>query len=261
MKRYNNVIHLLRQFLDKLNFIELFTQNKLSILTICDDPKTMCTFNYGGYVWPLPQSSIIWLEYELLKHPDLSGIYTACTTYKNDPNYTKKQSENVFEADIVTPKFEFVTFGEYTDIHVLVINLLQEIGFLEKYTFVNYNQIAKRIGSQDLTIEEFAPTNVVTFVQYIPVQKWGMKYTSKVYIQKKEIMSFSEHLSDSNELLETFLTLDNGHLSDYLYAQFSKERVDDELFKFINTRGKTTVSCSIDIPNLMNVMFELNMLR
>jgi hypothetical protein len=260
MKRYNTVIHLLRQFLDKLNFIELFTQNKLSILTICDDPKAMCTFNYGGYVWPLPQSSIIWLEYELLKNQELKGIYTACTTYKNDPNYTKKMSENVFEADIVTPKFEFVTFGEYSDIIVLVVNLLQDLGFLDKYTFVNYSQVAKRRGSVDLNVDDVAPTKVVTFVEYTPVKKWGMKYTSKVYISQKEILTFAEHLTDSNELLETFLTLDNGHLSDYLYSQFSKERVDDELFKFINTRGKTTVSCSIDIPNLMNVMFDMNMI-
>lgn len=261
MKRYNTVIHLLRQFLDKLNFIELFTQNKLSILTICDDPKAMCTFNYGGYIWPLPQSSVIWLEYELLKNSDLIGIYTVCTTYKNDPNYTKKNSENVFEADIVTPKFEFVTFGQYSDIIVIVVNLLQDLGFITKYTFTNYNQVAKRRGSEDLSVDDIAPTKDVTFVEHVPVQKWGMKYTSKVYINQKEILTFAEHLTDSNELLETFLTLDNGHLSDYLYAQFSKERVDDELFKFINTRGKTTVSCSIDIPNLMNVMYDLNMIK
>jgi len=261
MKRYNTVIHLLRQFLDKLNFIELFTQNMLSILTVCDDPKTMCTFNYGGYVWPLPQSSIIWLEYELLKNPDFNGIYTVCTTYKNDPNYTKKISENIFEADIVTPKFEFLTFGQYSDIILIITNLLQELGFLDKYTFVNYNQIAKRRGSSDLDIDDVAPTKVVTVVEHVPVQKWGMKYISKVYILQKEIMTFAEHLTNSNELLETFLTLDDGHLSEYLYAQFSKERVDNELFKFINTRGKTTVSCSIDIPILMNVMHELNLLK
>ena len=68
MKRYSIVINLVRNFLNKLNFIELFTQNKLSILTICNEPKSMCTFNYGGYVWPLPQSSIIWLEYELINN-------------------------------------------------------------------------------------------------------------------------------------------------------------------------------------------------
>lgn len=260
MKKYNTVIHLLRQFLDKMNFIELFTQNKLSILTVCDDPKSMCTFNYGGYVWPLPQSSIIWLEYELLTNQDLVGIYTLCTTYKNDSNYTRKQSENIFEADVVTPKFEFVTFGDYSDINTMVVNLLQELGFLDKYTFVNYNKIAKRRGSTDLSVQDIVPTKVVTFVDYIPEQKWGMKYTSKVYILQTEVMTFSEHLKDSNELLETFLTLDNGHLAEYLYAQFSKERVDDELFKFINTRGRSVISCSIDVLNLMNVMYDLNMM-
>lgn len=261
MKRYNTVIHLLRKFLDKLNFIELFTQNKLGILTICDDPKAMCTFNYGGYVWPLPQSSIIWLEHELFTNPDLAGIYTVCTTYKNDPNYSKKKSDNILEADVVVPNFEFVTFGEYSEIILLVVNLLQELGFLEKYTFVNYNQLVKRHGSTNLSIDVLAPTKGVTFVEHVPNQKWGMKYTSKVYIYQTEILSFSEHLKDSNDLLETFFTLDNGHLSEYLYAQFSKERVDKELFNFINTRGKTVVSCSINIPNLMNVMFDLNMIQ
>lgn len=260
MKRYNIVIHRLREFCDKLNFIELFTQNKLGILTVCDDPKAMCTFNYGGYVWPLPQSNIIWLEHELLTNQDLTGIYSICTMYKNDPDYTKKNIENVFEADIVTPKFEFVTFGQYSDIIATIVNLLRELGFLEKYVFTNYNHIAKRRGSKELTIDDLAPSKQVTFVEYIPIKKWGMKYTTKVYIQQKEILVLSEHLTESNELLETFLTLDDGHLSNYLYAQFSKERVDDELFKFINTRGKPTVSCSIHIPNLMNVMHDLDML-
>lgn len=263
MKKYSILINLIRNFLNKLNFIELFTQNKLSILTICNDPKSMCTFNYGGYVWPLPQSGIIWLEHELINLNEMNnpgGIYTMCTCYKNDPNYTRKMSENIFEADIVTPIFEFAAFGQYSDMQTMVINLLQELGFRTKFNIINYNQIAKKRGSRELDITDIVTDKIVTFLEYIPNPKWGMKYTTQVIILQTDVLTFSEHITDSNDLLETFYTYDNGSLAEYLYSQFSKERVDDELYKFINTREKNIVSCSINIPNLMNVMYKLNML-
>ena len=144
---------------------------------------------------------------------------------------------------------------------MLIINLLHELGFRSTFNFINYNQIAKRRGSRDISINDVPSDKIVNFVEYYPTQKWGMKYTSKVIILQTEVITFSEHLTDSNELLETFLTIDNGNLSEYLYSQFSKERVDEELYKFIKTRQKSVVSCSINISNLLQVMTSLNMIN
>lgn len=260
MKKYSILINLLRNFFDKHNFIEIQTQNRLSVLVACHEPKLMCTLNYGGYVWPLPQSSIIWLEYELLNNTNIPGVYSLCTSYKNDPNYTRTMSENVFEADIVTPLFEIVTFGQYTDMHNIVVNLLRDLGFMEKYTFQDYNQLAKRRGSRALSISDITPQNSVTFLENVPKLKWGMESMSQVYINHSEILTFAHHTADPNSLIQNFLTLDDGNVADYLYSQFSKERVDEELYKFAGVRGKSTISCSINILNLMAAMTNIKLI-
>jgi len=44
-------------------------------LAACEDPTTVATFNYAGEKWPLPQTGQMWLEYELLKNPDVPGFF------------------------------------------------------------------------------------------------------------------------------------------------------------------------------------------
>lgn len=267
MKIYSNIINTIRKFFNKQNFIEVHTHNKLSLLSACNEYKLMCTFNYGGYIWPLPQSSIILLYYDLLKYSHLPGMYTVCTSYKNDPNYTKLMAENVFEADIVSPLFECITFGKYIDINKTIIDLFEDLGFNNsKYKFIKYSDIAKKKGVQiisptdELNISSTNSADIV-FLENIPILKWGMKQTSKVIVNKLEILSFSEHMKDPLDIIESFLTVDNGQLSDYLYSQFSKERVEDELYKFAELKPKTVVSCSINITNLSIVMNKLNMFQ
>lgn len=263
MKKYSNLINMIRKFFNKQNFIEVHTQNKLSLLSACNEYKLMCTFNYGGYVWPLPQSSITLLYYDLLKYSHLPGIYTICTSYKNDPNYTKMMAENIFEADIVSPLFEFITFGTYNDIYKTIIDLLEDLGFNNsKYKIIKYGDVAKRRGvtiispSDELNI---GSTNAdIVFLENIPILKWGMKQTSKVIVNKLEILSFSEHIKEPRDIIESFLTVDNGQLSDFLYSQFSKERIDDELYKFAKLKPKNVVSCSINITNLSAILDKLN---
>ena len=66
-KKYNDAVTELRSFFLSKNFLEVHTQNRLSILAACEDPETVATYNYGGNVWPLPQTGQMWLEYELLQ--------------------------------------------------------------------------------------------------------------------------------------------------------------------------------------------------
>ena len=68
---YTTVVKRLRSFFDSKKFLEVHTQNRLSILAACEDPTTVATYEYGGKIWPLPQTGQMWLEYELLTKPDL----------------------------------------------------------------------------------------------------------------------------------------------------------------------------------------------
>ena len=208
MNTYSIIVNKLRDFLDKLNFIETRAQNKLSLLTIADEPKLMCTFNYGGYVWPLPQSNLLLLQLELLTYPSLSGIYNICTSYKNNPDYTRFYN-NICETDIVSPLFEFVMFGRYIDVKNIVLNILEELNFGPKSTYIitSYDVVAKRYGSKELTVEKelniLSDSNVF-ILEYIPKPVWNVKkigntqYLSKIIIDNLEVATFMEYSTNSN---------------------------------------------------------------
>ena len=73
-KKYSDAVDLLRSFFLSKNFLEVHTQNRLSILAACEDPETVATYNYGGNIWPLPQTGQMWLEHELLSNPSAEGL-------------------------------------------------------------------------------------------------------------------------------------------------------------------------------------------
>ena len=74
--KFTNAVTVLRSFFLSKGFVEVHTQNRLSILAACEDPTTVATYNYAGEVWPLPQTGQMWLEYELLKNPG-SGFFVS----------------------------------------------------------------------------------------------------------------------------------------------------------------------------------------
>ena len=44
--KFNKVVKKLREFFWSKNFVEVHTQNRLSILAACEDPFNVQTFNY-----------------------------------------------------------------------------------------------------------------------------------------------------------------------------------------------------------------------
>ena len=72
---FHAVVRKLREFFESKGFLEVHTQNRLSILAACEDPNTISTYAYAGQVWPLPQTGQMWLEYELLRDPFASGFF------------------------------------------------------------------------------------------------------------------------------------------------------------------------------------------
>ena len=66
-KDFTSVTHQMRSFFLEKGFLEVHTQNRLSILAACEDPTTVTTYEYAEQIWPLPQTGQMWLEYELLK--------------------------------------------------------------------------------------------------------------------------------------------------------------------------------------------------
>ena len=106
--KYDKVVKKLREFFTSRGWIEVHTQNRLSILAACEDPETIATYEYNGKVWPLPQTGQMWLEYETLKaeyqNPtNTKGFFCVSTSYRQEPNPVEGRHEVIF------PMFEFET--------------------------------------------------------------------------------------------------------------------------------------------------------
>ena len=102
---YTKTVNELRSFFVSKGFLEVHTQNRLSILAACEDPETVATYNYNGQIWPLPQTGQMWLEYELLSNPSAEGFFCVSTSYRQEPNPVPGRHEVIF------PMFEFEMHG------------------------------------------------------------------------------------------------------------------------------------------------------
>ena len=63
-RKFSFVVNKMRTFFLQKGFVEVHTQNRLSILAACENPHSIASYDYCGNVWPLPQTGQMWLEYE-----------------------------------------------------------------------------------------------------------------------------------------------------------------------------------------------------
>ena len=150
---FSNAVKKLRSFFESKGFIEVHTQNKLSILAACEDPTTMATYNYSGNVWPLPQTGQMWLEHFLLENPDKPGFFCLSTSYRNEPNPVPGRH------DLIFPMFEFESRGNMEDMIALEKELLEHLGFSKDmypdnvYPEGDYDEVANKYNVEILEHE------------------------------------------------------------------------------------------------------------
>ena len=149
-KAYGRVVDLLRKFFQSKGFIEVHTQDRLSILAACEDPTTVATFNYAGQIWPLPQTGQMWLEYELLTNPEAPGVFCLSTSFRNEQNPVPGRHKIIF------PMFEFESRGCIQDLQKLEAELMEYLGFGQKGNFVRqtYDELAQRYQTSELSWRE-----------------------------------------------------------------------------------------------------------
>ena len=112
---FHKTVKKMRDFFEGKGFLEVHTQARLSILAACEDPTTISTYNYGGQVWPLPQTGQMWLEYELLKNPDAPGFFCLSTSFRNEPNPVPGRHDKIFPMFEIQRAFVLiVNYNEFT---------------------------------------------------------------------------------------------------------------------------------------------------
>ena len=236
-RKYSNAVDLLRSFFLSKGFLEVHTQNRLSILAACEDPETVAIYNYGGNVWPLPQTGQMWLEHELLTNPEESGFFCVSTSYRAEPNPVPGRHETIF------PMFEFEMKGGVDDLKAMEIELCEHLGLsLEPDKIKKYDSWADdyKVKELDHGHEAAIGRGMITDFPEWTSPFWNMSRnndgTSRkidVILNGMETIGSAERSTDKAQMRETFHTISDGGYAALLYRKFGEERVENELDEFL----------------------------
>lgn len=243
---FNYVVSKMRDFFISKGFLEVHTQNRLSILAACEDPDTIATYNYADKIWPLPQTGQMWLEYEMLKHPDRApGYFCVSTSYRNEPNPVEGRH------DLIFPMFEFEIKGGMEELIKMEKDLLAYMGFMDqsKMIEVDYRDTACKYDVEILENEHEEQLckehGEIVFLKDFPQNTspfWNMKlYEDNKDIAKKvdvllwgmETIGSAQRSTNKDEMKKQFYTISEGGYSGKLFDLFTKERVEKELVEFL----------------------------
>ena len=246
-KEYDALMKKIRKFFNSEGLIEAHVQHRLSILAACEDPKTIATFIYDNKLWPLPQTGQMWLELELLNDGSVPGYFCVTTSYRNE------QDPVVGRHQLCFPLIDFEIKGDMEDLINLEQKLLEYLGFGEAETFPRdkYINIATKYGVKELdhVHEKYLQRDYgnVFFLTDFPNYSspfWNMQQNNDGVTAKKvdviingvETIGSAERSLNPEEMRKQFLEISNGDYANLLFTKFGKQRVLDELNKFLQQK-------------------------
>jgi len=274
-KDFDVAVQKLRSFFTGKGFIEVHTQNRLSILAACEDPTTMATYNYAGNVWPLPQTGQMWLENYLLQNPEEKGFFCLSTSYRNEPNPVPGRH------DLIFPMFEFETKGDLNDMIQLEKELLEHLGFKKEmypnneYPEGDYNDVAEKYEVDILEHEHETQLEKdhgpVYFLKNFPERTspfWNMARNDDGETAKKvdviihgiETIGSAQRSCDKESMRKQFNEISNGEYANTLFAQFSKERVMGEMNEFMSKEFFPRYGGGIGMTRMIRAMKMSNLI-
>ena len=241
-KDFNFVCKKLRTFFDEKGFLEAHLQSRQSILAACEDVATVATYDYRGLTWPLPQTNQMWLEYEILKNPNVPGYYCLTTSYRNEPNPIPGRH------DVIFPMFEIEFPGDMKKLETIWEELLAFLGY-PKPVHLEYDdaahelgvdiiesrheeQLAKKYGP-DILLKNFPlRTNPFFNMKLHPDGQHSKKID--VLLSGYETFGSAERSTCVRDMRHMFDTISNGEYAGTLYRLFGKDRVEDELQDYLS---------------------------
>ena len=266
--KFTKTVGLLRSFFLDKGFLEVHTQNRLSILAACEDPFNVATYNYAGQVWPLPQTGQMWLEHELLSSPDSKGFFCVSTSYRQEPNAIPGRH------DIIFPMFEFEMPGSVDDLKAMEYELCEYLGFgnITEKTYAEWQQHfglsadTEMEAEHELAMEkEFGQTLITNFPE-LTSPFWNMARNDDGNTAKKmdvilggmETIGSAERSCDVDMMRDTFHSITDGAYSELLFKLFGKDRVEAELEKFLEFDFFQRVGGGIGITRMIPALEKIN---
>jgi aspartyl/asparaginyl-tRNA synthetase len=269
-------------FQQKKGFVEVPSQSRRSILAACEDPKTISQYIFSGINWPLPQTGQMWLEKEMLDHPDLPGVFCISTSYRNEPNPIPGRHDKIF------PMFEFESRGNVADMIQLELELLDFIGFdasLNRHPNINqrvhhgpffttYEEACTTLKTEFLEAEHEMlmqeQLSDVVFLTDFPLRSdpfWNMKQNGD-HFNKVDVILFgmetigsAERSTNVSEMRKNFYTISDGEYSNLLFNHFGRKRVEDELEEYFSLDMFPRFGGGIGLTRICRALRLLNEMR
>ena len=268
---FSKVINKLREFFLQKGFLEVHTQNRLSILAACEDPSTIRTFDYNQKIYPLPQTGQMWLEYELLTNPTVPGYFCVSTSYRYEPNPIPGRHALIF------PMFEFELKGDMKELEKLERELLCHLGYDKCCQFAegDYVDVAGAYNTDDISHKEeqllYKEHGPVFFLKNFPEHTspfWNMSRNAAantankidVILSGMETIGSAERSCDIHDMMNRFKTISDGGYAQILYDKFGQERVDAELEEFLKHEFFVRSGGGIGVTRLISSMLKEGLL-
>jgi len=264
-QKFTDTVGLLRSFFLSKGFLEVHTQNRLSILAACEDPFNVATYNYAGQVWPLPQTGQMWLEHELLSKPDSQGFFCVSTSYRQEPNAIPGRH------DIIFPMFEFEMPGDIDDLKAMEYELVDYLGFERPYEMTyadwqsHYGVEGELEAEHEIKMYEDFKTAMITDFPEFTSPFWNMsRYPGETESKKidvilggMETIGSAERSCDVEQMRDTFHTITEGAYSNLLFELFGKDRVQAELEEFLKFDFFPRVGGGIGITRMIPALEKI----
>jgi aspartyl/asparaginyl-tRNA synthetase len=269
MFEYHRVICLLRQFFVDRGFIEVPVQARQSILAACEDPTTISQYEFGDTRWPLPQTGQMWLEYELLRNPEVVGVFCISTSYRNEPHPIPGRH------DLIFPMFEFESRGTLDDLMKLENDLLNHLGFTSQRKNLEYEAGARYYNVESLEAEhetamqeDFAP---IVLLNKFPLRThpfWNMKQLDEnlfakvdVILHGMETIGSAERSTNPAEMRKNFYHISDGQYAGKLFELFGRERVEKELEAYLQLAMMPRFGAGIGVTRMIRAMKKEGILQ
>ena len=260
---YHKTVSRLREFFVGRGFLEIHPHPRQSFLAVADDVSTIMTYSDGEQSYLLPQTAYMWTEFELLKNPDLKGVFCCSTSYRQHQNPIPGRHENVF------PMFDFEMQGGLDSIIKLEKELLAHFGFdKNEFVDVNYQDALDDYGVYEVdSATEMRMGNDKSnsiFLKYKPesvLPYWGVKRENKDVARTADLLLFgmgtigsSERSCDVDRMRTRFYEIDGGSYAKTLFNTFGQERVERELGEYLSLEMFPRSVASIGISRFVRAL-------
>jgi aspartyl/asparaginyl-tRNA synthetase len=245
---FDTMVQKLRGFFMSKKFKETFPQPRTSILAACEDPKTIRKYEFAGTEWPMIQTNQMWLEHDLMKEPELEGVFCLTTSYRDEPNPIEGRHNKIF------PMFEAEHIGDYKHLLNTLSDLCVHLGFVKSTSdikFFTYDELCEKYGvsileseHEEMMWKEYGDVVAITHFPQRTSPFWNMraigqnKHGENIYakcdfiICGQETIGSAERDTNVDRMRGNFHTISDGQYAEILFDKFGEERVESELEDF-----------------------------